>query len=219
MISHARDPSTVRGRATDSSPVSLQSLQPQPRLRTQSHSKSPESAGGRSATSLDGEGLERRPSNSAYGHHRQASIVHGNIQHSRNASFANSSATTSPLSPEAIAAAGFGVTHVIDSPMNGKRDPLEYSAGYTGGGTPVAGQMQPLTLATIQDNHRAEMASEPQSQRKVTPSGKSRRDHSHHPSHSAKHSQEARTVGEYALHHLFNSVCPSSFKRNPNDSC
>ncbi|PGH34597.1 hypothetical protein GX50_02580 [[Emmonsia] crescens] len=205
MISHARDPSTVRGRATDSSPVSLQSLQPQPRLRTQSHSKSPESAGGRSATSLDGEGLERRPSNSAYGHHRQASIVHGNIQHSRNASFANSSATTSPLSPEAIAAAGFGVTHVIDSPMNGKRDPLEYSAGYTGGGTPVAGQMQPLTLATIQDNHRAEMASEPQSQRKVTPSGKSRRDHSHHPSHSAKHSQEARTVGEYALHHLFNS--------------
>ncbi|OAX82855.1 hypothetical protein ACJ72_02796 [Emergomyces africanus] len=179
MISHTRDPSVARGRAADSSPVSLQSLQPQPQLRTQSHSKSPESVGGRS--------------------------VHGSIQHSRNASFATSSATASPLSPEAIAAAGFGVTHAIDSPSNVKRDPLEYPAGYTGSGTPVTGQMQPLTLATIQDNHRAEMASEPSSQRKTTQSGKSRRDHSHHPSHSAKHSQEARTVGEYALHHLFNS--------------
>ncbi|KAL2368974.1 hypothetical protein RJ035_003685 [Blastomyces gilchristii] len=206
-LSHARDPSAPRGRAAGSSPVSLQSLQPQPqpRLRTQSHSKSPESVGTRSGTSLDGEGLERRPSNSAYGHHRQASIVHGSIQHSRNASFAASSATASPLSPEAIATAAFGVAHVIDPPSNGKRDPLEYPAGYTGGGTPVTGQMQPLSLATIPDNHQAEMASEPSSQRKATTSGKSRRDHSHHPSHSAKHSQEARTVGEYALHHLFNS--------------
>lgn len=208
-MSHTRDPSAARGRATDSSPGSLQSLQPQPqpRLRTQSHSKSPESVGTRSATSLDGEGLERRPSNSAYGHHRQASIVHGSIQHSRNASFAASSANPGPLSPEGIATAAYGVSHALDSPLNGKRDPQEYSSGYTGAGTPVTGHMQPATLTTIQDNHQAEIASEPTSQRKATTSGKSRRDHSHHPSHSSKHSQEARTVGEYALHHLFNSVC------------
>ncbi|EGC47719.1 transcriptional activator leucine zipper [Histoplasma capsulatum var. duboisii H88] len=208
MMSHTRDPSAARGRATDSSPGSIQSLQPQPqpRLRTQSHSKSPESVGTRSATSLDGEGLERRPSNSAYGHHRQASIVHGSIQHSRNASFAASSANPGPLSPEGIATAAYGVSHALDSPLNGKRDPQEYSSGYTGAGTPATGHMQPATLTTIQDNHQAEIASEPSSQRKATTSGKSRRDHSHHPSHSSKHSQEARTVGEYALHHLFNSA-------------
>ncbi|QSS58858.1 hypothetical protein I7I51_08287 [Histoplasma capsulatum] len=208
MKSHTRDPSAARGRATDSSPGSLQPLQPQPqpRLRTQSHSKSPESVGTRSATSLDGEGLERRPSNSAYGHHRQASIVHGSIQHSRNASFAASSANPGPLSPEGIATAAYGVSHALDSPLNGKRDPQEYSSGYTGAGTPATGHMQPATLTTIQDNHQAEIASEPSSQRKATTSGKSRRDHSHHPSHSSKHSQEARTVGEYALHHLFNSA-------------
>ncbi|KAK2745368.1 Cell morphogenesis protein PAG1 [Onygenales sp. PD_40] len=201
ISSHSRDASAARGRAADSSSISVQSLQPQ--LRTQSHSKSPESTGGRAAAvSPDGEGLERRPSNS-YGHHRQASIVHGNIQHSRNASFATSSAT-SPLSPEVIASAAFGVGHGTDAALNGKRDPLEYSAGYTAAGPTVTGQMPPLTLATIQDNDQAELGSEPPTHRKMVSIAKSRKDHSHHPSHS-KHTQEAKTVGEYALHHLFNS--------------
>ncbi len=43
------------------------------------------------------------PKAAAYGHHRQTSIVHG-IQHSRNGSLASSS--SSPLSPQMIAAAG-----------------------------------------------------------------------------------------------------------------
>lgn len=38
-------------------------------------------------------------------------------------------------------------------------------------------------------------------------SGRSRRDHGHHPSHSRHHhKEELKTVGEYALHVLFTSV-------------
>ncbi|ODH51169.1 hypothetical protein GX48_02594 [Paracoccidioides brasiliensis] len=204
MISHIRDPSSTRGRPSDPSPVSLQSLQPKSRLRARSHSKSPESAGARSAASLEGEVLERRPSNS-YGHHRQASIVHGNIQHSRNASFGTSSAIASLLGPEEIASMAFELSHLNDSTLNGKRDLVEYSSGYAGSGAPITCQIQSLSLATIQDSHGAEMSSDTPTQRKGASSGKSRRDHSHHPSHSVKQSQEAKTVGEYALHHLFNS--------------
>ncbi|KAH7328349.1 cell morphogenesis N-terminal-domain-containing protein [Stachybotrys elegans] len=46
------------------------------------------------------------PKSATYGHHRQTSIVHG-IQHSRNGSIASS--TSSPLSPQMIAAAGVGL--------------------------------------------------------------------------------------------------------------
>ena len=37
-------------------------------------------------------------------------------------------------------------------------------------------------------------------------SGKSRRDHGRHPSHSRHHKEELKTVSEYALHVLFTSV-------------
>lgn len=37
-------------------------------------------------------------------------------------------------------------------------------------------------------------------------SGKSKRDHAHHHSHSRHHRDEQKTVGEYALHVLFTSV-------------
>lgn len=43
---------------------------------------------------------------------------------------------------------------------------------------------------------------------------KSRRDHSHHPSHSSRHHKDdQKTVGEYALHVLFTSVRPLSKHR------
>lgn len=61
----------------------------------------------------------------SYGHHRQTSIVHG-IQHSRNGSLA--SASSSPLSPQMIAAAGAGMQINVD------RDRQQAGGGGGGGG-------------------------------------------------------------------------------------
>ncbi|ERS97728.1 hypothetical protein HMPREF1624_05899 [Sporothrix schenckii ATCC 58251] len=55
------------------------------------------------------------PKAAAYGHHRQTSIVHG-IQHSRNGSLASSS--SSPLSPQMIAAAGASFNSSPSDPQN-----------------------------------------------------------------------------------------------------
>ena len=144
-------------------------------------------------------GLERRPSNS-YGHHRQTSIVHG-MQHSRNPSMAGSNASASPLSPELIASLG---RHGLDE--NGglaKLDTLDTSHPNHQGGAAMQG-----TLSTIQDQDADEkMYGSPASltHKRMNSGGAPRRDRSHSRSHS-KHHSDSKTVGEYALHHLFNSV-------------
>ncbi|ORY65306.1 cell morphogenesis N-terminal-domain-containing protein [Pseudomassariella vexata] len=134
----------------------------------------------------------------AYGHHRQTSIVHG-IQHSRN----NSS--SSPLSPQMIAAAGAGLLperperpdlHVmgrVDSEMSNmsmtSRPPTAIS------GTAVTSSAHPGAPESITSTL---------TQRKMERMhSKARRDHNHHHSHSSKHHNEQKTVGEYALHVLF----------------
>ncbi|PGH07578.1 hypothetical protein AJ80_07967 [Polytolypa hystricis UAMH7299] len=204
LISHSRDVSTARGRPADSSALALPPLQSQSHLRGHSHSKSPEPTAARTAAAAEGEGLERRPSNS-YGHHRQTSIVHGSIQHSRNTSFATSVSTASPLSPEAIASGVYAGGLGPDLTSTGKRDGPEYYAGYPAGTNNGSAQMSSSTLAPIQDSELTETGSEHQTHRKMLSTGKLRREHSHHTSHSKHHTQESRTVGEYALHHLFNS--------------
>ncbi|EEP75465.1 conserved hypothetical protein [Uncinocarpus reesii 1704] len=175
--SHSRDVSTARGRPVDVPVLGVPSLQPQPQIRSQSTSKSPES---RSGSATDGDVTEKRPQNS-YGHHRQASIVHGNIQHTRNPSLAIPS-STNPLSPETMTTGGYGMATSGDSKMSNKRE-----------NSP---------LSTVQDAGQMNLGGEQTLHRKGT---KSRREHAHHTSHSKSGSQEARTVEEYALHHLFNS--------------
>jgi hypothetical protein len=139
--------------------------------------------------------LERKPSGS-YAHNRTTSIVHG-IQHSRNTSFVNSPAT-SPLSPQAIAAAGATLNGAVMSQesiadafaTNGATgNPLN---GYPGAATPVPAGGDGST-----SSRKPERA----------PSGRSsRKGHSHARSQSRhQHAHELKTVGEYALHHLFNS--------------
>ncbi|KAI3318312.1 cell morphogenesis N-terminal-domain-containing protein [Xylariaceae sp. AK1471] len=143
------------------------------------------------------------PKVAAYGHHRQTSIVHG-IQHSRNGSLSSSS---SPLSPQMIAAAGAGflperpdmpimARQEVDLPT-GSRPPTALS-----GSTVISS-----THALERKLSVSEMSNSTLTQKKIERMhSKTRRDHVHHHSHSSRHPRdEQKTVGEYALHVLFTS--------------
>ncbi|KAJ5102364.1 hypothetical protein NUU61_004586 [Penicillium alfredii] len=194
---HSRESSAVRGRAADPS-VLAPTLQVR---RGHSSSKSPDVSNARSPGYEPG--LERRPSNS-YGHHRQTSIVHG-MQHSRNPSMAGSTASTSPLSPELIASLGRG--GFDDTAVPGRMDQLDGTANYPTPNAIAAAHGLQGALSTIQDTDSiGAMDGLPvnMAHKRMNSGGKSRRERSHSRSHS-KHHSESKTVGEYALHHLFNS--------------
>lgn len=204
---HSREASAARGTAGDNAVLGLSTLQPQSR-RGQSHSKSPDPTAGRSGIGYEG-GLERRSSTS-YGHHRQTSIVHG-IQHSRNPSLAASSTTATPLSPELIAAVGRAGGSESESTLGGRLEQADLHANYASPGSNGTSYTQPVGLSTIEDNDTGEATNghpTNPTHRKMLSNGKSRRDPSHSRTHSKHHHQESKTVGEYALHHLFNSVRP-----------
>ncbi|KAL6862768.1 Cell morphogenesis protein PAG1 [Amphichorda felina] len=126
-----------------------------------------------------------------YGHHRQTSIVHG-IQHSRNGSLA--STTSSPLSPQRIAAAGQGFERPDMHPVAARLD------GENGHG--IAGPNGfPLERTVSTGDLAIHGATQRRMERRHS---RSRRDQSHHRSHSSRHhKEEQKTVGEYALHVLF----------------
>lgn len=195
---HSREPSAARGRPADPT-----TLAPTFHARRgHSGSKSPEVSAGQPAAYEVG--LERRPSNS-YGHHRQTSIVHG-MQHSRNTSMAGSTASASPLSPELIAS--FGQSSFEESASPAKLDQLDTAAAYQNP-APTATHGVSSPLSTIRDNDTDQTATGSPAtagHTRMNSKGKSgRRDRSHSQSHP-KHPSESKTVGEYALHHLFNSV-------------
>ncbi|KAK3678194.1 Cell morphogenesis protein PAG1 [Recurvomyces mirabilis] len=138
----------------------------------------------RSKQSLE---VERKPS--LYGHHRQTSIVHG-VQHSRNASLL-ASTNTSPLSPHRAMANGA----VENAAGNGapilKKSPSMSTLHSNGHGLP--GNRSFENAATHRRPERMH-------------SGRVKRSHEHNRSQSRVHGQqELKTVGEYALHHLFTS--------------
>ena len=141
----------------------------------------------------------------SYGHHRQTSIVHGiGIQHSRNGSLA--SPTSSPLSPQLIAAAAGGIpperselqafSRVEGDMGPGSRPPTALS------GTTATPSVPERTSSAAATDVGAQMLTQRKLERMH--SGRTRRDHSHHHSHSSRHHKdEQKTVGEYALHVLF----------------
>lgn len=146
-------------------------------------------------------GLERRPS--VQGHHHN-NRSHGGHQHGRNASFVNSPAT-SPLSPQIIPAEYVGMTLI----NHGALDPrLKESPASTGNGS------SPLSGNTAGDNDLSE-GNPAALLHKRAHGGKAKQGHSHQRTHSRQHHQEQKTVGEYALHHLFTSVCHHC----PHSSC
>ena len=130
----------------------------------------------------------------AKSHHRQTSIVHG-IQHSRNGSFASASAN--PLSPQIIAAAG---GERSDASNMGDTSLASALSGMSGGSSFSSN-------ATLVPERPPPPSSEA-SHRRVERmhSGNNSRDFRHHRSQSRKDKEEPKTVGEYALHVLFNTV-------------
>lgn len=160
-------------------------------------------------TSTSRSGLNDRavdPKAATYGHHRQTSIVHG-IQHSRNGSLA--SATSSPLSPQIIAAVGAGLTQDRPDMLSfgrmdgdataGSRPPTSLS-GTTAGSGPNVPERSSSAAAV-------ETSAQAMAQRKLERmhSGKARRDHAYQLSQSSRYKDDQKTVGEYALHVLFTS--------------
>jgi hypothetical protein len=148
-----------------------------------------------SAAAHDASAPEPKPSSSgSYGHHRQASVVHGNIQHSRNTSFA-SPTSAHPANPASKPADLSSPRDVMDPRIMASAD-LSASAGAKKGHSPSAsgavGELPPLFA--------------PRRLERVHSTGGRTRNGGHTPSHSRTHHSESRTVGEYALHHLFNAV-------------
>ncbi|KAH6668642.1 cell morphogenesis N-terminal-domain-containing protein [Plectosphaerella plurivora] len=138
------------------------------------------------------------PKSASYGHHRQTSIVHG-IQHSRNGSLASSS--SSPLSPQMIAAVGAGIA--------ADRPDMHAVARLETGADPVTTPSRPstgLSGSTSAERPSLDSTTLKKTDRMQT---KPRRDHAsgHHHSHSSRHHKDdsQKTVGEYALHVLFTS--------------
>ncbi|KAL2827561.1 cell morphogenesis N-terminal-domain-containing protein [Aspergillus cavernicola] len=204
---HSRETSAVRGRALDPSALTPATLQPQNSRRGHSHSKSPETSSVHPSPGYDAP-LERRPSNS-YGHHRQTSIVHG-IQHSRNPSFAASTTSTSPLSPELIASLSrSGGAEQELAGLGRLEHPDMNLIHHTPPGNGTTGHNPQGMLSTIEDRDTEDIpdGANPVSvaHRRMNSTGKPWRERSHSRSHSRHLQGESKTVGEYALHHLFNS--------------
>lgn len=198
-IAHSRESSLEKlqaGAHPTSSPS--QSHHQQPSSQQHSPSSAPRSQPPASRSALGGAFDRIFDPRGTYGHHRQTSIVHG-IQHSRNGSRASSS--SSPLSPEIIAAAGSGLT-----PERAEMHPYGDVALASRPSTAMSGaSLTPGPQIPERTSSATDIAF---TQRKLERmhSGKGKRDHAHHHSHSRHHRDEQKTVGEYALHVLFTSV-------------
>ncbi|KAF2103565.1 hypothetical protein NA57DRAFT_64051 [Rhizodiscina lignyota] len=117
------------------------------------------------------------PSLSSYGHHRQTSIVHG-MPHSRNASF-----VTNPLSPQIISE---GVPFGGDGYAPGDDIPTVPSSINSTLTSASAAQMSSSSLYSDRTSRQREPPHSRSQSRAVPPS-----------------QTKLRTVGEFALHHLF----------------
>lgn len=208
---HLRDLTITRGRVPLSTNAASSAYQAQQAVQTSSARSQSTTTGSitRPSAGMNG-GLERRPS-VTYGHYRQTSNLTGVSQHSRNASFVTSPAS-SPLSPKTIGSVatsagsrhetlGLTMSHIDNS----DRRPSDSPASATS----ATLQTYSSTTTLIGDPDFVETTNLTLAQRSMdrTHSTKARRDHSHHRGHSKHHHpQELKTVGEFALHHLFNSV-------------
>ena len=190
-----RDPIISRGRPPGTTNV-LTNLVSQPAVQIMSPRSQSSAATARSPTGPDG-ALERRPSMNQPLHYANKS--HGGYSHVRNASFVNSPAT-SPLSPHITTAdyASMTMIHHGTSDLRPKESPRSLING-----------PNPLTPGSTIDREYGDGGLPALSQKRVdrTNNSRPRRAHSHKGTRSRQHHQDQKTVGEYALHHLFTSVC------------
>lgn len=201
--SHGRDLSVSRGRGPVPTAVTTQSQPPSLVLSPRSQSSL---GGARSPAALNG-GLERRPS-ASQAHLRQASRVHGSFQPSRNAMFV-SSPTISPLSPDTPGSASVDASlpEFSGLTMIRRGSSLRHQNELPSTMTNNISTHTSTASTLIGDRDLADLSNTSLTQKKADrgPTSRTRRGHSHHRSQS-KHSQEQKSVGEYALHHLFNQV-------------
>lgn len=199
---HTRDPSRGRGPAPANGVSNVQTQLPgiAPSPRSQS------SAGAvRSPAGLD-VGLERQPS-VTQGHYRQTSRAQGAYLQARNGGFVSSPAT-SPLSPETPSSANSNpglpdnLNHTMIHRGVSSRRPTESPSSTANGSLHGSS-----TSTLIEDQDIGDVSGGTSTQRRLdrTQSVKARRGHDPQRSQS-RHSQEQKSVGEYALHHLFNKV-------------
>ena len=200
--SHTRDLSRGRGPTPGNGVSNLQTQQPGIALSPRSQS----SAGAaRSPAGLD-VGIERQPSINQ-GHYRQASRAQGTYLQARNPAF-TSSPTTSPLGPETPSpvTSNSGVPDLPNYTMVNRgvssRRPTESTSSTAHGSSHSSSSS---TLVGDQDMGDLNGGTMTQKRLDRTHSVKGRRGHDPQRSQS-RHSQEQKSVGEYALHHLFNKV-------------
>ena len=202
--SHIRDSSGSRGRGP--SPADMNSFNIQPQSASSLKSPRSQSSVGAVRSPAVPNALERRPS-ASQGHYRQASRAHG-YQQSRNAIFLTSPAT-SPLSPDTPGSAlsNAGTPDSSSLPMLRRGASLRHPS--EGSGSIMDGSNYSSTTSTLveeRDMGQANHGTSTQKRVDRAQFSKARRGHSHHRSQS-KSQQEQRSVGEYALHHLFQRVC------------
>ncbi|KAF2750504.1 cell morphogenesis protein-like protein [Sporormia fimetaria CBS 119925] len=192
LHSSSTGPTVPRGRALTQAPTQPSPSPPSqtPIVRIPSNTPSPDRT------------LDRKPSRS-YGHHRQTSIVHG-IQHSRNTSFVNSPAT-SPLSPLPPQTAGRGTTTPDGAPMTLETLTDTLSAAGALSTSSLASSHTAVSSAStaVASDASAPASVIPRKPERMQSARSSRKGHLHHRSQSRHHGHETRTMGEYALHHLF----------------
>lgn len=116
---------------------------------------------------------------------------------------AGSTSSTSPLSPQIIASLGRGTFDEATLPA--KFDPLDAHSGRQTptGNSPGLGIPPALSPTKDKEGKPIDVSPAALLHKRMNSGGKTRRERSHSRSQS-KHS-DSKTVGEYALHHLFNS--------------
>ncbi|KAL8665941.1 MAG: hypothetical protein Q9202_001877 [Teloschistes flavicans] len=186
----SRDPAYSRGRPPGPSNVSTFAVSSSTGQTISPRSQS-STAATRSPLGLNGP-LERRPSITQGHHYTQKS--HGIHQHVRNASFVKAPAT-SPLSPH-IASTDYATMNMI---YHGTPDLRSKESQMT-----AVNGFSPLTPGSAGDRDVSEGDPITPGHKRVdrAHSSKTRRGQTQHGNH-ARQQQEQKTVGEYALHHLF----------------
>ena len=206
--SHARDPSGSRERGPALPNIAISNMQSQQANSSVSPRSQSTANATRSPANLHGS-LERRPS-ATQNHFRQPSRAHSNYPQSRNAIFV-SSPTVSPLSPETPSSANTlaSQTEFSNNTTVRRQASVRYPNEPT---TTLNGVMQTTSVtASASPNGDRDLGNTNSStvaQKRVdrTQTSKPRSvDHRHYRSQS-RHRQEQKSVGEYALHHLFNKV-------------
>ena len=202
--SRARDLSTSRGRIPGSTSIPApNTLQLQAVQTGRSRSTT---AGARSPGAINA-GLELRPS-AAYGHIRKVSTNPGGILHSRNGSFINSP-SASPLNPLPAGPVlnGGPLTEFSTLTMihHNTTDIRPNDSPSSTLNSSFHGYSTTSTLAGNRDDTDGATPYLSQSKIDRMHSGRSRKEQNHQRS-SSKQQPKHKTVGEYALHHLFNSV-------------